>query len=1039
MKSVEKLTKFHLYLMQFLQRNFKGLFIIFFLFFVSFHPASAQYFGRNKPYYKKFNYKVYETPHFDIYYYLKNDSVLNQLARLSEEWQRRHAQVFGRELDHNPLFIYNNHADFQQTTTISGSIGIGTGGVTEALKNRMVMPFAPIFAQTDHVLGHEMVHAFQYASIINGDSTNLNSLSNLPLWMVEGMAEYLSKGSVDGHTAMWIRDGVFHKKFPTFKDMETDPRYFPYRWGQAFWAFVGKTWGDDKILPLFVRTARLGFDQAVQELLGIDVAILEDMWRSASITYYQQFLPDSIETLTGEKVAFPQNAGDVNVSPALSPDGRYLVFLSEKDVISFDLFLADVKKKKVIRRLSAPVQAHEIDAMNNLESAGAWSPDSRYFAFTVYKKGRNELVIVDVHRNRLVDEIKIPGVPAFYQPAWSPDGNSIVVVGMVQGVTDLYQYFLKEKKVRKITDDPYAYLQPYWSHDGRYLVVATDRPVEPTNRLSLHTNIAIIDLETGGIEILPVFHGADNLNPLFSVDDRSVFFLSGRDGKRNLYRYDLDNGKVYQLTDYATGITGITKFSPAVSISRKHNELVYSYYSDNKYTIYKAAVDDFAAVEVPADSLNFEAAVLPPRIRLGVNYADKDWDKREPYTAVDPAQYRRKPYKSKFKLDYISNVQAGISTNSFSQGMAGSVYAIFSDMAGTQQMFTSLALNGQIYDFGGMLTYVNQKNRLTWGGSVSHIPYLSAYSFIKPDTLTSKDEEGNEILYPVNNLVYDMMRIFEDQVSVFAYYPVSTTRRFEFGASQAWYYYRIDRYNNYYDLYFSTFINQKHEKMPAPKGTTMQTISAAYVVDNSVNGLASPMRGVRIRLSAQRYFGTYDFLSIRGDYRKYLYFPPFTVALRGMYIGRHLIGRSNAYIYPLSLSYPYYMHGYDNSRIFENMPIEKVNFYLNQLNGNRMAVANLEVRFPLIGPKRLGLITTKFLYTEAAGFFDAGLTWDEGDFISMRYSDFRYDNRVPLFSAGVSLRINVMGFMVVEPYYAVPIMGGEVGKGYFGVNFLPGW
>ncbi len=1032
MKCVRKLTKFQLFAGA---RKWMVLVLV-----LLSQTGHAQYFGRNKPYYKKFNYQIYETPHFDIYYYIKNDSVLNQFARLSEEWYRRHYSVFGKDLQrHNPIFIYNNHADFQQTTTISGAIGVGTGGVTEALKNRIVMPLAPLFAQTDHVLGHEMVHAFQYNSIIHGDSTNMNSLSNLPLWMVEGMAEYLSIGSLDSHTAMWIRDAVLHKKFPTFKDLDRDPRYFPYRWGQAFWAFVGKMWGDDKIVPLFLRTAQVGYEDAVKDVLGIDAKVLEGMWKSASILYYQQFLPDSLEKMTGEAVAFPKNAGEVNVSPSLSPDGRYLIFLSEKDVISFDLFLADVEKKKVVKRISASIQHHEIDAMNNLESAGTWSPDSRYFAFTVYKKGKNELVIVDVRKNKMIKEITIPGVPAFYQPAWSPDGESIVVVGMVQGKTDLYQYFLKTHEVRNITGDAFGYLHPSWSHDGHFLLAATDRPVKPGHELYLHTHLAIIDMQTDSVKVLPVFPGAENLNPVFSVDDRSVFFLSNRDGKRNLYRYDLDDGKIYQLTDYEIGITGITQYSPAISISRKNNEIVYSYYSDNKYTIYKAFVDDFPALEIPADSVNFDAAYLPPKKRLGINYADKGRDNREPYTAIHPEQYLNKKYKPHFKLDYISNVQAGISTNSFGQGMAGSVYAIFSDIAGSQQMFTSLALNGEIYDFGGMVTYVNQKNRLTWGGTVSHIPYLTGYSFVMPDTITRKDEEGQDIKIPVDNLVYDVMRIFEDQFSLFAYYPISTTRRLEFGGSQAFYYYRLDRFNNYYDQMYGVYLGNKREKMPVPKGRSMSALNIAYVFDNSINGLASPMRGSRYRFSVEKYFGDYDFVTLVGDYRKYFYLSPLTVAFRGLYVGRHFINTPSYYLNPYSISYPWYMHGYDDSKIFNDMPVQKANFIMSQLYGNRMAVANLELRMPLVGPSRLGLIKSRYFYTELTGFLDAGMTWNDGDYFSLNYYDLNPRNRVPLLSTGVSLRINVMGFIVIEPYYAIPVLGDGLGKGYFGVNFLPGW
>ncbi len=1009
------------------------VFVGIFLFFSQY--SMAQYFGRNKPYYKKFNYKVYETPHFDIYYYVKNDSVLNQMARMSEEWYKRHYPVFGINLKgHNPLFIYNNHADFQQTTAISGAIGMGTGGVTEVLRNRIVMPLAPLYAQTDHVLGHEMVHAFQYTTILNGDSTNMNSLSNLPLWMVEGMAEYLSIGSVDENTAMWMRDAVLHHDFPTFKDLSRNPKYFPYRWGQAFWAFVGKTWGDDKIVPLFIRTAQEGYEQAIKDILGIDAGTLNGLWKSAFTMYYKQFLPDSTETLTGEKVAFPGNAGNINVSPSLSPDGKYLVFLSEKDVISLDLFLADVQKKKVIKRLSASVQHHEIDAMNNLESAGTWSPDSRYVAFTVTDKGKNKLVIIDVRKNKMVNKITIPGVPAFYQPAWSPDGKSIVVVGIVNGTSNLYQYFFDSEEVHKITNDRYSYLQPCWSHDGRTLLAATDRTMRPTDKPFMHTNLALIDMKTKAIRILPVFQGADNLNPLFSVDDKSVFFLSNRDGMRNLYRYDLAAGKVYRLTNYDVGITGITIYSPAVSISRQNNELVYSYYSDNKYTIYKALVKDFQPVEVSPDSLNFDAATLPPKKRLGIDYADKNRNNRDPLTDIHPEDYLKKPYQGRFKLDYISNVQAGISTNSFTRGMVGSAFAIFSDIAGTQQMYTSLALNGEIYDFGGQFTYVNQKNRLSWGATVSHVPYLNGYSYIKPDTIAM----GNET-YPVDNLVYDMLRIFEDRANVFAYFPLSTTRRFELGASQAFYYYRLDEWSNYYDPIYGTFMGQSRKKLPVPKGMNMQTLNAAFVLDNSINGLASPMRGARARLEADKYFGGYNYFSLLGDYRKYFYLPPFTLAARGMYLGRLDIHNQDFYLNPLTPTYPWYMHGYDNYKVFNKMPADKANFIYGQLYGSQMAVANVELRFPFIGPSRIGLIKTKYFYTELVGFLDGGLTWNAGDYLSMDYSNLNPKNRVPLFSAGFSARINVMGAVVVEPYYAWPITGNKPGLGTFGVNFLPGW
>jgi hypothetical protein len=95
----------------------------------------GQYFGRNKPIYKNIKFNVYQTPNFEVYYYLKNDSLLNVISLSAEKWYDRHYQVFKDSIEtRNPILLYNDHADFQQTTAISGRIGVGTGGVTEVLK-----------------------------------------------------------------------------------------------------------------------------------------------------------------------------------------------------------------------------------------------------------------------------------------------------------------------------------------------------------------------------------------------------------------------------------------------------------------------------------------------------------------------------------------------------------------------------------------------------------------------------------------------------------------------------------------------------------------------------------------------------------------------------------------------------------------------------------------------------------------------------------------------------------------------------------------
>ena len=96
-------------------------------------PASAQYFGRNKIQYESFDFKVLTTPHFDVLFYLEDEGVIEDAARMAERWYERYARLFQHEFrGRKPLILYADHPDFQQTNTLSGRLGEGTGGVIES-------------------------------------------------------------------------------------------------------------------------------------------------------------------------------------------------------------------------------------------------------------------------------------------------------------------------------------------------------------------------------------------------------------------------------------------------------------------------------------------------------------------------------------------------------------------------------------------------------------------------------------------------------------------------------------------------------------------------------------------------------------------------------------------------------------------------------------------------------------------------------------------------------------------------------------------
>ncbi|WP_113661553.1 basic secretory protein-like protein [Pedobacter nanyangensis] len=1019
--------------------------------------VNAQYFGQNKVRYKNEKFKVMETPHFEIYYYLKNEKIVKKFAQDAETWYKMHQEIFRDTFfKKNPIILYNNHPDFQQTTALQGEIGVGTGGVTEAFKNRVIMPVMELGSQTRHVLGHELVHAFQYHILLEKDSIPLESISQTPLWMIEGMAEYLSVGKKDAFTSMWMRDALLNRDIPSLKDLTNSNKYFPYRYGQAFWTFVGSLYGDTTIVPLFKATARFGYENGIRYTFGYDDRTLSGLWKNAIEQHYRPMLrADSSQIrISGAKIIDNKNAGNMNVAPAISPDGKYLAFLSEKDLFGIDLFLADAKTGKIIRKLSSQISNSHIDDFNFLESAGAWSPDSKKFAFSIFSKGRNQLMIIDIETGKTLMREKMGEVEQFGNLTWSPNGKDIAFSGMVEGQSDIFSYNLDTKQVTQITDDEYSDYAPSYSPDGKKLVFSSDRAaLQAKNQNAVNPiNLTIYDISSKTLSNVPVFVGANNLNAQFSGDSKRIFFLSNRDGFRNLYEYNLENSNLKQLTDYFTGISGITEFSPAITVSR-NDDIIYSYYRYQRYTLYNSPYSNFRAKDVNANDVNFDAAILPPMENVGVNIVNSNLGNFNRFERTHLDSLRNIKYRPKFKLDYLANSGGiGVSTSRFGTGMQGGVTGMFSDIVGQNQIVANLAINGEIQDFGGMAAYINQASRINWGGSVSHIPYITG--FLTRD-ITREDPKENPILIERTNI----LRTFEDQLQLFAAYPFNKVHRFELGGAVSRYSYRVDRFNDYYQLSPDSlqiwgYLGADREKLDNDEiksylGTPLKSFNifqtnAYFVGDNSIFGVAAPLDGFRYRIGAEKYFGDYNFTAVTADLRKYFRIKPVTLAVRGYTYMR--LGRDGENLYPLYAGYNYLIRGYEPNSFYNNQNFNNGNFDINQLSGSKLAVFNLELRLPFTGPKKLAQIPSNLLFTDLNIFFDAGVAWTEDSKVVFKSQpsnvllpDGQPYERVPALSAGISLRVNLFGAMILEPYYAFPFTRKDVNGGVFGLTFAPGW
>ena len=1002
-------------------------------------PVFGQYFGRQKVQYETFDWRIMETEHFDIHFYPEEQVVTADAARMAERWYARLSRAFQHEFVKKPIIFYADHPDFQQTNTTWGQLTEGTGGFTDALRNRVVMPFTGSYFENDHVLGHELVHVFQYDLSSSAGGGGLQGLNRLPLWLIEGMAEYLSLGREDAHTAMWMRDAALRGELPTIRQLTTDTRFFPYRYGQALWAYVAGRYGDAAVTEVFRYATRAGFEVALERVLGVNSEQLSQDWiTSIRATYLPILAGRQRPEDAGDRILHDDEPGAMNLAPAVSPDGRYVAFFGRREIFTIDLYIADAVTGEIVTELTSPDRDEHFDALSFIHSAGSWSPDGQKFAFVVFAGGDNQISIVDIASRNIERRFSVEGVGAVQTVAWSPDGTRIAFSGMSGGLSDLYVLDLSSGSVQQMTDDRYANLHPAWSPDGGTIAYVTDAATDLSGLVYGEMRIGMLDMQTRQTRVLNLFPSGKHINPQFSPDGRDLYFLADPLGFTDLYRVELASDQIYQVTNLATGISGISANSPAMSIASGDGRIMFSVFENSGNNIY--GLDASRTRGQPVDRTVPQiarAAVLPPVEAFGSGLVSDYL--ADPTTGL-PAnrQFAVRDYDGGISLEYIAPPTVGVGVSDFGgAGIAGGIGFLFGDMLGNKQVQAVVQANGSFKDIGAQAQYINAENRWNWGGIVGHVPYLTGFQGYESD--------GQNFYFSQY-----LERIYIQQAQGMAQYPFSQTRRFE--VSGGFTRYAFDREVIRYPIDPNTGqqIGQPiQQEAPSPDAMNFVEASAALVGDNSYFGLTSPVAGQRWRLEVSPTVGSLQYGSLLADYRRYFFMRPVTFALRGMHYGRYgrdadgidddgrrLLGEINVGYEPLMRGYA--RESFENAECIAIDPQTPVGCpAFNRLFGSRIAVANVELRIPVLGVSELGLINFPYLPVEVSPFFDAGLAWTADESPTLEFLR-RTDARVPVFSTGLSARANVLGYVILEAYYAYPFQRPDKGW-HWGFSLSPGW
>jgi Tol biopolymer transport system component len=934
--------------------------------------AEAQYFGRNKVEYENFDFRILATEHFDIYYYSQEEPAARLAARLAERWYARLSTVLHHTFDRRqPLVLYGSQAEFTQTNVVSGMLSDSIGGVTEGAKRRIVMPFAPTLAETDRVIGHELAHAFQFdIARRHGRDTGQ------PLWFIEGMAEYLARGPVGGGSSLWVRDAVLSGRLPE-KISSAASDLSPYLFGHAFWSYIGERFGDESVeKALKPGRKQRKLKDRIRHATGAELDVLYREWRAAMQERYGGAREGRERYRTWDRET-------MQIGPSVSPDGTRAVFFSERDRMSLDLFLADLDGKRVIRKLATTSASTKFDSLQPLRSAGAWSPDGRWFAFAAVRHGRAALQLIDVGGGGDDREIVFPALGQVLSPTWSPDGASIAFSAIANGWTDLYITDVATGTLRQITHDAFADLHPAWSHDGRTIAFVSERFSTDLRMMRIGPpRLGLLDVASETVSPLEVSTAGMHISPQWSKDNRELYFIGEPEGIANVLRVCLETGAVHQITNVATAVAGITPTGPALSVSANEHALAFTIYSNGRPHL---IVVDPAEVLAGARALSTEitetsiADGLIPRVLA---------DHETGLSAADAPKVHE--YRPRLSLEGIGQPYLSSGGGPFGTFVRGGGALLFGDMLGERRLGAALQIGNRLHDTAVELRYLNQERRWTWGGLAELEPGIARFR-----SASAVKFNGQEALLRQTEY-FQRMQV---RAAGLLAYPFSRSFRIEMFGGVRHAQYRRDQRVAVASAETGEIFDRDELAFSGDKPTTVAEVGAALVRDTTVFGPTGPLLGSRYRVEVAPAAGQLRYTTVLADVRQYLMpVRPFTVAMRMVHSGRYGRDRLDSRLLPSYLGSSYFVRGHrDDLRYC--LP-DATDVCGDELLGNRLLVGNLEIRFPVLGLWSRQL-DYRIIPLDAFFFADAGVISGAGS----REPGSRHS----ISSIGAGLRMNAGG------------------------------
>ncbi|CAN5462972.1 DPP IV N-terminal domain-containing protein [soil metagenome] len=548
--------------------------------------AAGQYFafGKNRVQYQRLDWQVLRSPRFDVHYDEPGGRALAVFAaRTAEAALLELEPLFGHALSRRvPLIVFQSHADFAATTAIELPVyAEGIGGVTEAGRNRVAVPFTGDWRAFARVIRHELVHALMNDLLADGAFSNALQRGlqfRIPSWVAEGLAEYGAVGW-DTESDRYVREALVAGHMPPAYALRG---YLAYRAAPSVWDYIAQEYGREKIGEIMIRLrdAR-SVEAAIFSATGLETETLSRRWQAAlRATHFPETAVREDIDAFARRPASPGRRAYM-ASPALSPSGEFVAYLAASEGL-FNVYLARADGSDEPRLLVQGQTTPAFESLRILTPGLAWSPDGRQLALAVRSGPTNGVALISVETGGS-HIIPVRGVSAVLSVDWSLDGDRIALSATSGAASNIYVLDLPSGRVQNLTRDVFSDHAPVWSPDGEAILFHSDRGDNTTTGVYRADEGPLADAAATDFRTRYDPHGqgvapydiyriqvadpmtakrltfgpvGDNTDAQVS-EDGDIFFISDRNGVPNLYLLG-ESGSEQPLTDLLHGISALT-------------------------------------------------------------------------------------------------------------------------------------------------------------------------------------------------------------------------------------------------------------------------------------------------------------------------------------------------------------------------------------------------------------------------------------------------------------------------------------------------